>query len=120
MLFVCHPKILRKHCLQSLLGVKKAPRETENNAYAKFWGDKERALLYVMLFSEVVNWSTPYTEDLDCKNARHETGGKRIVDSQGAHTICLCSRLLYSKCTGFTVCFTYIANYVYKSMINKR
>ena len=27
---------------------------------------------------------------------------------QGAHTICLCSRLLfYSKFTGFTVCFTY-------------
>ena len=27
---------------------------------------------------------------------------------QGAHTICLCSRLLfYSKCTRFTVCLTY-------------
>ena len=27
---------------------------------------------------------------------------------QGAHTICFCSRLLfYSKCTGFTVCFSY-------------
>ena len=23
-----------------------APRETENNAYAKFWGDKQRALWY--------------------------------------------------------------------------
>ena len=31
-----------------------APRETENNAYAKFWGDKERALWYVIVFSE---WS---------------------------------------------------------------
>ena len=39
MLFVCHPKILHKHCLQFLLGVKMAPRlEIENNAYAKFWG----------------------------------------------------------------------------------
>ena len=36
MLFVCHSKILHKHCLQFLLGVKMAPRETENNAYAKF------------------------------------------------------------------------------------
>ena len=28
--------------------------------------------------------------------------------TQGARTICLCSRLLfYSECTGFTVCFTY-------------
>ena len=36
MLFVCHPKILHKHCLQFLLGVKMAPRETENNTYAKF------------------------------------------------------------------------------------
>ena len=32
-----------------------APRETENNAYAKFWGDKQSALWYVMVFSEVVN-----------------------------------------------------------------
>ena len=28
-----------------------APRETEDNAYAKFWGDKQRALCYVMVFS---------------------------------------------------------------------
>ena len=35
-----------------------APRETENNAYAKFWGDKQRALWYVMLFSGVVNYSS--------------------------------------------------------------
>ena len=31
-----------------------APRETEDNAYAKFWGDKQRALWYVMVFLE---WS---------------------------------------------------------------
>ena len=55
MLFVCHPKILLKHCLQFLSGVKMAPRETENNAYAKFWGDKQRALWYVMVFSGVAN-----------------------------------------------------------------
>ena len=36
MLFVCRPKILHMHCLQFLLGVKMAPRETGNNAYAKF------------------------------------------------------------------------------------
>jgi len=28
-----------------------ASRETENNAYAKFWGDKQRALWYVMVFN---------------------------------------------------------------------
>ena len=33
-----------------------APRETENNTYAKFWGDKQRALWYVMVFLE---WSIP-------------------------------------------------------------
>ena len=33
-----------------------APRETENNAYAKFLGDKQRALWYVMILSGVVNW----------------------------------------------------------------
>ena len=55
MLFVCQPKILHKHCLLFLLGDKTAPRETENNAYAKFWGDKQRALRHVMVFSGVVN-----------------------------------------------------------------
>ena len=53
--FFFHLKILHKHCLQFLLGVKMAPRETENNAYAKFWGDKQRVLWYVMVFSGVVN-----------------------------------------------------------------
>ena len=51
MLFVCHPKILHKHCLQFLLGVKMAPKETENNAYAKCWGDKQRALWYFLEWS---------------------------------------------------------------------
>ena len=31
-----------------------APRETENYAYSKFWGEKQRALWYVMVFSGVV------------------------------------------------------------------
>ena len=30
-----------------------APRETENNAYAKFWDDKQSVLWYVMVFSGV-------------------------------------------------------------------
>ena len=41
------------------------PRETENNAYAKFWGDKERALWYIMVFSGVVNnRDFPYFREL--------------------------------------------------------
>ena len=32
-----------------------APRETENNAYVKFCGEKQRGLRYVMVFSGVVN-----------------------------------------------------------------
>ena len=32
-----------------------APRETENNAYAKFWSDQQRVLWYVMVFCGVVN-----------------------------------------------------------------
>ena len=54
MFFDCRPKILHKHCLQFLLGVKMAPRENGNNAYAKFWGDKQRTLWYVIVFLE---WS---------------------------------------------------------------
>ena len=31
-----------------------------------------------------------------------------LFTTQGAHTMCVCIRLLfYSKCTGRTVCFTY-------------
>ena len=35
---------------QFLLGPFELPGETEDNAYAKFWGDKQRALWYVMVF----------------------------------------------------------------------
>ena len=55
MLFVYQPKILQKHCSQFLLGPFELPRETEDNAYAKFWADKQRALWYFMIFSVVVN-----------------------------------------------------------------
>ena len=49
-------KLTNKHCLQFILGVKVVTRETENNAYAKFWGDKLSALWYVMVFSGVVSY----------------------------------------------------------------
>ena len=45
MLFVCPLKILHKHCLQFLLGVKMAPRETENNAYSNFWGQQTKSIM---------------------------------------------------------------------------
>ena len=32
-----------------------AKRQTENNAYAKFWSDQQRLLWHVMAFSVVVN-----------------------------------------------------------------
>ena len=40
-----------------------ALRETENNAYAKLWGDKQRALWYVMVFSGVVNYTADGVAD---------------------------------------------------------
>ena len=55
MLLFVTPKILHKHCFQFLLGVEMTLRETENNAYAEFLGDKQRALWYVLVFSGVVN-----------------------------------------------------------------
>ena len=59
MLFVFYPKILQKHfsliVFRSVsLGAILLPRETENNAYAKFLGDKQRALWCVVVFSGVV------------------------------------------------------------------
>ena len=32
-----------------------APRETANNAYAKFWDDKQKVLWCIVVFSGVVN-----------------------------------------------------------------
>ena len=32
------PKILHNLCFSTLLGITAVPREIENNAYAKFWG----------------------------------------------------------------------------------
>ena len=40
-----------------------APRENGNHAYAKFWGDKQRALWYVRVFSVVVNSSNQNNHD---------------------------------------------------------
>ena len=66
MLFVCLPKSLHKHCFQFPLGPFWLPGQTEDNAYAKFWGDKQRALWYVTVFLE---WSIdqnrkPYIKSL--------------------------------------------------------
>ena len=35
-----------------------APRENESNAYAKFWGDKQRALWYMLWY--FLEWSIAY------------------------------------------------------------
>ena len=35
-----------------------AARETENNAYARFWGDKQRALWYVISNIPLERWDT--------------------------------------------------------------
>ena len=72
MLFVCHPKILHEHCLQFLLGVKMTPRETENNAYAKFWADKQRAFWCVKLLSVVVNYWTRLSYDLSLMKVKRK------------------------------------------------
>ena len=42
-------------CLQFLLGVKMAPRETENNAYAKFWVTNKSIMVCYGIF-----WSGQY------------------------------------------------------------
>ena len=45
MLFVCHPKILHKHCLQFLLGVKMAPREIETLLMQNFGVTKRKSIM---------------------------------------------------------------------------
>ena len=73
MFFVSHPKILHKHCLQFLLGVKMALREAENNAYVKFWGDKQRALWYVRVFSGVVNYACHFLRKVQVERCLTES-----------------------------------------------
>ena len=78
MLFVCHPKILHKHCLQFLLGVKMTPRETENNAYAKFWDDKQSIMVcYGIFWSGQFCMSIVFSLSWDgCNTQEKILGGK--------------------------------------------
>ena len=86
MLFVCRPKILHKHCFQFLLGPFYLPRETEDNAYAKFWNDKQRALWYVTVFLE---WSM---ETTDSSLRRFLSGCKQTnyANSKRRKWLCTC------------------------------
>ena len=70
-----------------------ASRETENNAYAKFWGDKQRALWYVMVFLE---WSivlgeqhgeevTSCESNLILLNLKYPHNKKRLVKICSKH-----------------------------------
>ena len=63
MLFVCHSKILHKRCLKFLLGVEMAPRETENNAYAKFGVTNKEHYGMLWYFLE---WSITAYGDIVC------------------------------------------------------
>ena len=56
-----------------------APRETENNAYGEFWGDKQRALWYVMVFSGVVNSLLGHqTSIFNCLTSKFTCPGRAI------------------------------------------
>ena len=102
MLFVCHPKILRKHCLQFLLGVKMTPREAEDNADAKFWGDKKKEhygmLWYFLEWSiqrsghcahiwKVTNWTDCWLREIAAK----------LNISIQQHDFCIRSSFFYYK-----------------------
>ena len=76
MFFVCHPKILHKHCLQFLLGPFLLP--TKDNAYEKFLGDKHRALRYVMVFSVVVNCNG-YTDPEEFENKKRRKNEEELA-----------------------------------------
>ena len=64
-----------------------APREAENNAYAKFWGDKQRVLWYVMVFSGVVNFVS-----LSRENARGRGFPRLVLPSPFARVITISTK----------------------------
>ena len=41
-----------------------APRETEDNAYAKFWSDEQKSIMVCYGISGVVNWWTFLTMNI--------------------------------------------------------
>ena len=61
-----------------------AKRENENNAYAKFWGEKQRALWYVMVFSGLVNCIHSYFF-LIFYDFTHENSSLAVTGSQFPH-----------------------------------
>ena len=56
-----------------------APRETEDNAYAKFWGDEQRALWYVVVFLE---WSIRTTVSISSDSAYDDLVKTRLSESE--------------------------------------
>ena len=50
MLFVCDPRFLHKHCVQFLLGVKIAPRETETTFMQNFGETKKSIMVCYGIF----------------------------------------------------------------------
>ena len=76
-----------------------APRETENNTYANFWGDKQRALWYVMIFSGVVNY-IPIRVDLKIfESANKHLRIQKYPDTRGrALSSRICSNRSPSPC----------------------
>ena len=50
-----------------------APRETENNAYAKFWGDKQRVLWYVNKGLSSYGGEGPQIGEVTCGGSPHLT-----------------------------------------------
>ena len=72
-----------------------APRETENNSYTKFWGDKGRALWYVMVFSGVVNCKLGMTVRGSMKDALQN----KVVLGLSHHPALICPILATSMGT---------------------
>ena len=63
MLFVCRPKILPKHCLQFLLGVKMAQEKLKTMPMQNFWvTNKEH---YGMLW-HFLEWSITHCFEENC------------------------------------------------------
>ena len=63
-------QILHKHCFQFLLG---PFSNSQGNAYAKCWGDKQRALWYIMVFSSVVaSWFVSFHNCILIFSGRHD------------------------------------------------
>ena len=71
MLFVCRPKVLHRHCLQFLLGVKMAPKGNWKQCLCKNLGWQTKSIMVCYGISRVRSTSRKAPDNIDLNQMSH-------------------------------------------------